>query len=73
MKKLIPAIIAAALLSGCATQNDAVALKPNQRSAEANQRAFRSSPVCRASLESAGVSFSLRTNAEQQLLLPERR
>lgn len=26
MKKLIPAIIAAALLSGCATQNDAVAL-----------------------------------------------
>lgn len=74
MKKLIPAIIAAALLSGCATQNDAVALS-NRISDQQKQinAAFRSPPVCRASLESAGVSFSLRTNAEQQLLLPERR
>lgn len=58
MKKLIPAIIAAALLSGCATQNDAVALS-NRISDQQKQinSAFRSSPVCRASLESAGVSF----------------
>lgn len=36
MKKLIPAIIAAALLTGCATQNDAVALS-NQISDQQKQ------------------------------------
>ncbi|EPK1603225.1 hypothetical protein MEW26_005017 [Klebsiella pneumoniae] len=73
MKKLIPAIIAAALLSGCATQNDAVALSnrisDQQKQINALSVRLQSAEHRLSQQESA---CSLRTNAEQQLLLPER-
>ncbi|WP_447868844.1 hypothetical protein [Rahnella aceris] len=70
MKKLIPAIIAAALLSGCATQNDAVALsnRISDQQKQINALSVR--------LQSAEHRLSQQESAfrsEQTLLLPERR
>ncbi len=74
MKKLIPAIIAAALLSGCATQNDAVALSnrisDQQKQINALSVRLQSAEHRLSQQESA---FRSEQTQEQQLLLPERR